>query len=68
LRRNTEEKKKKKQGGKKGRKRRTRSTENFQGSTWQNYYTGGERRNTSRSIGKGWKKIGGDGKGIHLLK
>jgi len=63
-----EGKKKKKQGGKKGRKRRTCSTENCWGSTWQNYYMGGGRRNMSRNIGKDWKKIGGDGKGIHSLK
>jgi len=29
---------------------------------------GGGRRNMSRNIGKDWKKIGGDGKGIHSLK
>jgi len=68
LKRNTEGKKKEKQDSKKERKRRTCSTENCRGSTQQNYYMGGERRNTSRNIGKDWKKIGSDGREIHSLK
>ena len=47
-----EVKKKKKQGSRRGRKRRMCSTENYWGSTWQNYYMGGGRRNMSRSIGR----------------
>jgi len=45
--------KKKKQGGRRERKRRMCSTENCQGSIWQNYCMDGGRRNMSRSIGRG---------------
>jgi len=60
--------KKKKHSGRRKEKKRTCTTGDCQGSIWQNYYMDGGRRNTSRSIGKGWKKIGSDGKGIHSLK
>jgi len=53
LKRNTEEKKRKKQGSKKQKKIKGCLTGGCQGNIQQNYCMGGERRNMSRSIGKG---------------
>ena len=60
MRKNTEGKKRKKQGSKKQRKMERYSAGGYLGSIQQRYCMGGGRRSTN--IGRGWKKIGSDGK------